>query len=477
MSSGVEVTPEQAWDKWKKFLLPYFQTCKFENIESVVHNIIHAHASNKSKGFQLELSTLLISQARKIIDRDGIYYREYLENPNYLIYNDGRVYSLYINAFMSMSSISGYNSLVVHNRGVSKNVRIHRLVAIYFVNNPEPQRLDVVNHKDGNKLNNHYSNLEWVTKRGNSEHAVLNKLYKPYVRSVTQMDLEYNVVNTFESIVQASQYTGISSEAIGKCCSGRSSYTKAPVEFYRWAYAEERTKIDPPKDARPIIDFSNYLVTSTGLIYSYYKRGYLTTYIATDGYHKVLLQEENQVKCFSIHRLVAQAYLESDPKRRIVNHKDSDPGNNNISNLEYVTSRENSAHSYDMGNSSHRRKIVKMIDPINRSVIRQFPSTVEASSVTKISGSHISACCYNKRRSAGGYLWQFEEEVGIRELRPKITRACRVEQIDLQTNQVLQVFSSMAEAAMLTGSQCEAISAVCNGRRNKHMGWGWRKSN
>ena len=291
------------------------------------------------------------------------------------------------------------------------------------------------------------------------------------------MDLEYRIVDTFESLVQASRHTGISPEAIGKCCSGGSGYTKTPSGFYRWIYTEERTQIGPPEDVRPITDFSNYLVTSTGLIYSYCKRGYLAAYTAADGYHKVLLQHEGRVKCCSIHRLVAEAYLEYDPERRIVNHKDSNPGNNNMNNLEYVTSRENSIHSFDVGNSRHQKKVVKMIDPRNQSVIRQFPSTVEAFRVTKISGSHISACCYNKRRSAGGYLWQFEDEVGIRELRPKITRACRVEQIDLQTNRVLRVFSSIVEAAMLTGSQWQGISAVCNGGRSKHMGWGWRKIN
>lgn len=53
---------------------------------------------------------------------------------------------------------------------------VHRLVAKCFIDNP--YNYPVINHKDGNKQNNHYSNLEWCTVKQNHTHALLNNLDK-----------------------------------------------------------------------------------------------------------------------------------------------------------------------------------------------------------------------------------------------------------------------------------------------------------
>lgn len=104
-------------------------------------------------------------------------HRIMIDNPRYVIYNDGRVYSVKHKMFVkSRANDRGYLRVYISKgkRGYGNHVKVHRLVALHFVENPNKYK--EVNHKDGNKLNNHYSNLEWTTRSANIKHAIDNKL-------------------------------------------------------------------------------------------------------------------------------------------------------------------------------------------------------------------------------------------------------------------------------------------------------------
>lgn len=65
---------------------------------------------------------------------------------------------------------SGYDAVRLSKDGKKTFFTVHRLVALTFI--PNPDNLPEVNHKDGNKLNNHVDNLEWCTPSQNTQHAV-----------------------------------------------------------------------------------------------------------------------------------------------------------------------------------------------------------------------------------------------------------------------------------------------------------------
>lgn len=92
---------------------------------------------------------------------------------NYKITNAGEVISIKRNKEIILSSRinkGGYYYVNLCKNGKYKSKAIHKLVANAFIDNP--LKLNVVNHIDGDKLNNNSSNLEFCTMSQNSKHAV-----------------------------------------------------------------------------------------------------------------------------------------------------------------------------------------------------------------------------------------------------------------------------------------------------------------
>jgi hypothetical protein len=96
-------------------------------------------------------------------------------------------------------------------KGKSRMFFVHRLVASAFV--PQQNALQLVaNHKNGNKLDNRASNLEWCTYQENSQHALDTALIT-VCKKVNQYNAEGSLLCTFSSIVQAGKALGLKSGA------------------------------------------------------------------------------------------------------------------------------------------------------------------------------------------------------------------------------------------------------------------------
>lgn len=94
----------------------------------------------------------------------------------YQISNYGRVKNIKTNQLLKPIDSHGYKYVHLCNKNhIRQNKAIHRLVALSFITNP--YKLPQVNHIDGNKSNNSYSNLEWCSNKDNMVHSV-KKLHK-----------------------------------------------------------------------------------------------------------------------------------------------------------------------------------------------------------------------------------------------------------------------------------------------------------
>lgn len=107
---------------------------------------------------------------------ENVYYKN--KKTIYLISNYGRLKNKKKNKLLK-GEITKYGYLRYHITINKKlyHVSAHRLVAKAFI--PNPKNKPEVNHKDGNKLNNCITNLEWCTNLYNQQHAWKNGLHKP----------------------------------------------------------------------------------------------------------------------------------------------------------------------------------------------------------------------------------------------------------------------------------------------------------
>jgi hypothetical protein len=82
----------------------------------------------------------------------------------YKVTNDGKIWSNYINVFLKpYYSKGGYLRVKINFGERNKKFMVHRLVALAFIENKDPEKYTQVDHIDCNRTNNNVINLRWVT--------------------------------------------------------------------------------------------------------------------------------------------------------------------------------------------------------------------------------------------------------------------------------------------------------------------------
>ena len=111
--------------------------------------------------------------------------------------------------------------------------KVHRLVALMYVENDNPEVKVQVNHKDENKKNNHYSNLEWCTLHYNINYGLrTKKAITPRERAIIIKNENTGDVVKFESIASACRMLNLDPRHLGEVLSGTRKTVNGYSAFY-----------------------------------------------------------------------------------------------------------------------------------------------------------------------------------------------------------------------------------------------------
>lgn len=176
--------------------------------------------------------------------------------PNYSCDIDGNIFSK--NRKLKQCKRNGYLCVSLSNKGASKSVNVHRVIATAFLQNYEgkPQ----VNHKNGIKTDNRVENLEWVTQSENAIHAIKNGLFKPPCKNrkdlskiIYQYDRNFNLVKKYPSANEAArQIKGTVKWIIASANGGSIRLSGGVRKFircnsykgYNWSFEQVKAEIE-----------------------------------------------------------------------------------------------------------------------------------------------------------------------------------------------------------------------------------------
>lgn len=153
---------------------------------------------------------------------------------------------------------------------------------------------------------------------------------------------------------------------------------------------------------------TNYTIYSDGRIFSEKKGDFIQASEDSKGYLYLDIRYRKAIlKCPKVHKLVMLAFSKKSPKEHI-NHIDGNKKNNNITNLEYVTNRENREHAINLGLKNEIRYGIAQYS-LNGCYLNTFDTAKDALEylgLSSTSSGNIGRVITGKRKTAYGYIWK-----------------------------------------------------------------------
>lgn len=153
-----------------------------------------------------------------------------------------------------------------------------------------------------------------------------------------------------------------------------------------------------------------YAITEEGMVWSYRRKKFLKPSLNVS-YLKVHLYKDGECKTKTIHRLVLETFKPVVGMENLqANHIDENKQNNNLSNLEWTTAKENTLHSSYKWKGRKGKVIPVEQYSLDGRLVAVYSSQAEAARELGINRYSISDCLRGRTHTGGGYIWRFIDE-------------------------------------------------------------------
>lgn len=327
----------------------------------------------------------------------------------YKVSNKGRILTARGRKTYGHLDKSGYRVFAINK----KQKCVHRLVASAFLDSPGEDQEYQVNHKDLNRQNNCVTNLEWVTRSQNCQHAVdsgqRSRDYSARSNPILACKIGTGKWVRYASVAGAARDLNLLKSCVWETCKGKTNQTGGYI--FRYADTVERYL---PGEVWKQVSESNIKVSNFGRVWHLHgnqinwgsrnAKGYMKTRFGT--------------KSAFVHRLVAKYFIGDPPSayQVTVNHKDMDTTNNHVENLEWASAKEQLQHALENNRSrsssgAGQSKVVfgRLLGTLEWNL--KFLSQTEANRALM---TNVGACCRGRdkwaRSKKDGQKYEFKWE-------------------------------------------------------------------
>lgn len=320
---------------------------------------------------------------------------------------------------------------------------IHNIVGNTFIINDDPINKTQIDHINGNKTDNRVENLMWITPSDNVKKAVdKGRRYgKPGITPII-VTFPDNTTKTYNSQVEVvKELSLININIIKQSINLRDGFyygtdkrNKSKKKWiYKFEYANlENNDISIIEKNITIEGFTHLIAYSNGIIKNKNNNNIVTG--SFDGnYYRIKPLKKNKkhiVPSTYAHRIIALTFIPNPDNKPYVNHKNGNKKDNSVSNLEWVTQKENMQHAHETGLIKHKvisGKIDILIHNEPNTVYHEtyiilqlnFDGTIikkfdNISQAEEIAGKGIQTTCNNYRKKiyslSNGYNWCYEQD-------------------------------------------------------------------